>query len=234
LGKRGVYLLPLYPAVALIFAAWWHKLEEGQVQSSWLTRAIAALLAFGCLVSFVIISLYLAANYGMASHPLVDALTKFQNLSNTLRLLIPPSPLLVACLALYATSLYYLIRALLRKHWRATFASVSLVAIASTLLIKFVVLPPVAYERTMKPFMARVTSRVASNAPIFFYRGFDYGAVFYARRHIPRYTKKTPDIKPPFFYSCGRKTGSVLKNDLSSTCWTSAKAAARRTDIGWF
>ncbi len=199
LGKRGVYLLPLYPAVALIFGAWWNKLEEGQVQSSGLTRAITALLAFGCLLSFVIISLYFTANYGLASHRLVDALTRFKNLSHSLRLLIPPSPLVVACFTLYAAALFYLVWALLRKDWRAAFASVSSVAIAFTLLMKFVILPPVAYERTMKPFMARVTEKVDANAPIFFYHGFDYGAVFYARRHIPLFTKKYADMKPPFF-----------------------------------
>jgi hypothetical protein len=199
LGKRGVYLLPLYPAVALIFGAWWNKLEEGQVQSSGLTRAITALLAFGCLLSFMIISLYFAANYGLVSYRLVDALTRSKNLSHSLRLLIPPSTLVVACLVLYAAGLFYLIWALLKKDWRAAFASVSSVAIAFTLLMKFVILPPVAYERTMKPFMARVTDKVDANAPIFFYHGFDYGAVFYARRHIPLFTKKYADMKPPFF-----------------------------------
>jgi len=199
LGKRGVYLLPLYPAIALIFGAWWNKLEEGQVQSSWLARAITALLAFACLLSFVIISLYFAANYGLANHLLVDPVTRFKNLSHSLRLLIPPSTLVVACFALYAAALFYLISALLKKDWHAAFPSVSSVAIAFTLLMRFVILPPVAYERTMKPFMARVTEKVDAHAPIFFYHGFDYGAVFYARRHIPSFTKKYADMKPPFF-----------------------------------
>jgi hypothetical protein len=105
----------------------------------------------------------------------------------------------VACFALYAAALFYLISALLRKDWHAVFASVSSVAIAFTLLMRFVILPPVAYERTMKPFMARVTEKVDAHAPIFFYHGFDYGAVFYARRHIPSFTKKYADMKPPFF-----------------------------------
>jgi len=199
LGKRGVYLLPLYPAVALIFGGWWNKLEEGQVQSSGLTRAITALLAFGCLLSFMIISLYFAANYGLVSYRLVDALTRSKNLSHSLRLLIPPSTLVVACFALYAAALFYLVWALLRKDWRAVFASVSSLAIAVTLLMRFVIFPPVAYQRTMKPFMARVTEKVDAKTPIFFYHGFDYGAVFYARRHIPSFTKKYADMKPPFF-----------------------------------
>src|SRR6266536_1284623 len=40
LGKRGVYLLPLSPTIPLIFGAWWNQLEEGQVQSRGLARAI--------------------------------------------------------------------------------------------------------------------------------------------------------------------------------------------------
>jgi len=30
LGKRGVYILPLYPAFALLFGAWWQQLEQAK------------------------------------------------------------------------------------------------------------------------------------------------------------------------------------------------------------
>jgi hypothetical protein len=35
--------------------------------------------------------------------------------------------------------------------------------------------------------------------PLLFYRAFDYGAVFYARRHIPSYAKNFAGLQPPYF-----------------------------------
>jgi 4-amino-4-deoxy-L-arabinose transferase-like glycosyltransferase len=70
-----------------------------------------------------------------------------------------------------------------------------------------------AQDRTFKPFMARVSQVVGGKTPLFFYQSFDYGALFYARRHIPHYREKlrskqsvrqpacptTSGIEAPFF-----------------------------------
>ncbi len=65
--------------------------------------------------------------------------------------------------------------------------------------MKITVFPPMAYELTMKPFMARVQEKINPKMPLIFYRGFDYGAVFYAGRHIPRYVTEARKLKPPFY-----------------------------------
>ncbi len=78
-------------------------------------------------------------------------------------------------------------------------ASVSLIAFSFAMIMKNAVFPPIVFERTMKPFMSRVNEKIDPNLPLVFYRGFDLGAVFYARRHIPSYETKAHDLKPPFF-----------------------------------
>jgi len=44
--------------------------------------------------------------------------------------------------------------------------------------------PALAEQRTFKPFMENVRGVVDPKDHLYFYRAFDYGAVFYARRHI--------------------------------------------------
>jgi len=44
--------------------------------------------------------------------------------------------------------------------------------------------PALAAQRTFKPFMESVRGVVEADDDLYFYRAFDYGAVFYARRHI--------------------------------------------------
>jgi len=52
--------------------------------------------------------------------------------------------------------------------------------------------PILGRDRTYKPFMAETLRLVGDSDRLFFYRKFDYGAVFYARRHIP-VTEHLPD-----------------------------------------
>jgi 4-amino-4-deoxy-L-arabinose transferase-like glycosyltransferase len=199
LGKRGVYILPLYPAMALLFGAWWDRLERGEVEHAWLTRVIGFCLAIACALSLAIVGIYAAASYGLPGQTFAASIEQFKDISRTLQPLLHPSQLVVACFALYTVSLVYLIWALLKKDWRRTFASITLIAIAISLMIESVILSPIAFERTMKPFMARVAQNVDANSPLLFYRAFDRGAVFYAHRHIPHYAEKAGELKPPFF-----------------------------------
>jgi hypothetical protein len=48
--------------------------------------------------------------------------------------------------------------------------------------------------------MERVRQEVDVNTPLLFYRSFDFGALFYAHRHIPLYPDDGEPFKPPFFW----------------------------------
>jgi 4-amino-4-deoxy-L-arabinose transferase-like glycosyltransferase len=198
-GKRGVYILPLYPPTALLFGAWWQRLEESTENKNPLTRIIGFLVAYSCLFILVALCFHFAAESGLVRWSLLAWLTKFKNLSRILRSLASPSPLVVACLLIYAAGVSYLIWALLKQNWRLVFASLASIAVASSVIMEITIFPPLAYELTLKPFMARVQEKINPEVPLIFYRGFDYGAVFYAGRHIPRYVTEARNLKPPFY-----------------------------------
>ena len=66
-------------------------------------------------------------------------LTKFKNLSHILRGLIPPSPLIAACLLIYAASVLCFTWALLKQNWRLVFASLASITIAVSVVMKITV-----------------------------------------------------------------------------------------------
>jgi hypothetical protein len=103
------------------------------------------------------------------------------------------------CLGLYLAALCGLVWALFRRNWRFTFAAVSLMTLAVSGIMKNDVFSPVAWERTMKPFVMRVNRQIAVDQPLVFYRDADYGVMFYAHRHIPTYGAQASKLKPPFF-----------------------------------
>ncbi|HEY1234247.1 MAG TPA: glycosyltransferase family 39 protein [Candidatus Binatia bacterium] len=199
LGKRGVYILPLYPAFALLFGAWWQQIGEGKSRAvsiaRWLTGAfIAASVAatFG-------VALYYAAEHGLIDPKYVAGLTTSKNTARVLAFLTEASPFKGLWLGLYLAALCGLLWALFRRNWRFTFAALSLITLAVSSLINSFVYSAMASERTMKPFVMRVNQRIAADKSLLFYRDTDYGVMFYARRHIPAYAAKVAQLQPPFF-----------------------------------
>jgi 4-amino-4-deoxy-L-arabinose transferase-like glycosyltransferase len=199
LGKRGVYILPLYPAFALLLGAWWQQLEQDASGLVSLARWIGFTFMTASLAISLGFSFYYAAQYGLIDAQYVAGLTRFKNLTRALPLLANMSVVTAMCLGLYLAALCGLAWTLFRRNWRFTFAAVSLMALAVSGIIKSDVLSPVAWERTMKPFMMRVNQQVSVDQPLVFYRDADYGVMFYAHRHIPAYAAEAAKLKPPFF-----------------------------------
>lgn len=199
LGKRGVYILPLYPAFALLLGAWWQQLEQDASRLVSLARWIGFTFMTGSLAISLGFSFYYAAQYGLIDPQYVAGLTRFKNLTRALPLLANMSVVTAMCLGLYLAALCGLAWALFTRNWRFTFAAISLMTLAVSGIIKSDVFSPVAWERTMKPFVMRVNQRIAVDQPLVFYRDADYGAMFYARRHIPVYAGEAGKLKPPFF-----------------------------------
>jgi hypothetical protein len=197
-GKRGIYILPLYPAAALLFAVWWLKMEKGEVRGFKFVRAIGYYIA---ALYLAIPGVFLARNLGwdiFAGMRAGDARTHAE-FSLVLRSLQAPSWPVWACLALSALAAWILIWALIKKKREVVFVSLFVGVIVTVLAIKEVYFPAMSAERTLKPFMMRVGKVVDNESRLFFYRSFDYGAIFYAGRHIHEYPDKAPFPKPPFY-----------------------------------
>src|SRR4029079_13524356 len=59
-GKRGNYLLPLYPALAMLLGVWWQELADGSLQLSpvarRMARVVALLICAGLVLTLVLLT----------------------------------------------------------------------------------------------------------------------------------------------------------------------------------
>ena len=198
-SKRTVYLLPAYPAGALLLGL---VLGPGPEESG-----PRRLVAWGFLAAAAVIGVVGVAALVVAAGIPVGEL---------LRPLLKPKDLQGALVALDALGAQRWWTALAGgamvggaalvareapgAHWLR--ANLALTA-ALVLGILFVALPvegAIARSRTLKPFLADVTALVGDR-PLAFFRAFDYGAVYYAGRHIENWDGDLadPTAEPPPF-----------------------------------
>jgi hypothetical protein len=198
-GKRAVYLLPLYPALALLFGAWWAQLEKANVDADWLTRGIGFVVAISSGLVLSALSIYFVTRHDAASVPYIfNRPVKLGNLLPVLRSMTPPSTMLWGGLVLLGGGVLLLLTALVRRKWNLTFIALSGIAVVLMALVRANYDPFIASQRTLKPFATRIREKVDLRTPVVFYGAFDYGTVFYSRRHIASYKDKAGELKRPY------------------------------------
>lgn len=187
-SKRTVYLLPIYPAVALLLGDWWRRIADDPAAVSPLLtgvlRAVSVVMAVGIVVAILVL---LAAGFGAEPFPWLQSLLHPKDQANL--------PLLESLLrtrfvsfALFAAALVPMMAiffvSLRQKNWSLLFAALVAFVASGEAVIDEVFQPALAEQRSFKPFMESVRGVVEERDDLSFYRAFDYGAVFYARRHI--------------------------------------------------
>lgn len=190
-GKRSNYVLPLYPAIALLFGAWWHELIEGTMASALWVKRLARVCAFVLLSAFALIVIVLIAHSaGFDLDHLVSPLLHPRDRANlplVAQGLQSQFAVVLVWLVMLALATVWYFLGLHRDQWMYVFAALTVAVSSSLYFANALFHPLLAWERTYRPFMRGVSSTV-KDAPLYFYQdAFDYGAIFYAGRHIPSY-----------------------------------------------
>lgn len=201
-GKRTVYILPIYPALALLLGVWWQELRRGTVHLpplfTWVLRG-SGYVSFLTVVLAILIVLGQVVGYDLLAlirpflHPKDQSNLPFFSNVVTQH---PVAFLLwftvvgpVACL------LPWSIR---RRYWGHLFLALVAFTFGTFLLVNTVFQPIVAKARTFRPFMMRVHQHVGA-APLFFHKAFDNGALYYANRRVPFYEAGLVPQEQSFF-----------------------------------
>jgi hypothetical protein len=191
-GKRSNYILPLYPAVALLLGIWWQELVDGSLAFSPLVKRLARVCASILCVGFSLMIVFLIAHG--AGLDLAHLVSPFlhprdrANLPLVAQSLQSHFPIVLVWLSMLIFAMGWYCWGLKRDQWMSVCAALT-VSISSSLYFTNALFHPLlAQERTYKPFILGARSTV-KDAPLFFYKdAYDYGAIFYAGRHIPSYT----------------------------------------------
>jgi 4-amino-4-deoxy-L-arabinose transferase-like glycosyltransferase len=198
LGKRAVYILPLYPAFALILGAWWKSLDRENTTDAWLASAVGYVLAAVSLVTVGRIIFFLVgSNSPQAQHlfPLVRNPITLDDLQSFFTLSLP----LWMGLSVFGAASLLIFFSVPRKKWDAAFVAITMMATAATLLMKTTYYPAIASKRTLKSFAIRLRENIDPQTPLLFYNALDYGTIFYSRRHIADYAQQIDGLRPPVF-----------------------------------
>jgi 4-amino-4-deoxy-L-arabinose transferase-like glycosyltransferase len=183
-GKRAVYLLPIYPALALLLAVWFQQQLESHGIRTWFFRLIAGfaaltgvlliLLAFGDLWSrdpgwfFAPVQWLLKpkdrANFLVIKNELANFGWKFDAAS-----------LLSALLWLSIASYLW------RDRLRAVAWQFVLLAVVFSYLSRGLIVPEIAAPKSYREFMIEVNRRVRPDQKLLIYGGFNSDPVLYYR-----------------------------------------------------
>ncbi len=201
-SKRSVYLLAMYPALALLLGWWWDETARvPQAESRWNATIVSwfGWILFGVLVPLVLVVLLealgvpLAVTVGKwlpADAGSYCALTSDVIRSDRWRLL----GLLVAS----AGALYSMLRAARERQWLGIFAGLWATTALVLMAVRLSILPAVAERLSLRDFMAEVRHTVGADGGLAFYKTFDYGAVFYWQGHIPIFEGEWPAGAPQY------------------------------------
>ncbi len=191
-GKRANYLLPLYPALALLLGVWWQELVEGSFRVSPVVKRLVRVVSLVVCVTLALAVIVLAAHgLGGDLEHLVSPFLHPRDLSNlpvVSESLQQQFAVVGVWLAMLVLALGWYVWGWKNDQWMYVFAALTVASSSTLYFTKALFHPLLAQERTYKPFMLGVRSTV-KNAPLYFYHGaYDYGAIFYAARRIPVYT----------------------------------------------
>jgi hypothetical protein len=188
-GKRTVYLLPVYPAAALLLGAWWRNLATDPGSGSPVLLRMLRWVAVG-LAAALVIAIALLLAVGFSSEPLawLRPVLHEKDRANLplLEILIRQRfmgfVLFVAALVPMIGTWLLSVR---QKNWSLLFAALVAFVASGEAVIDVMFEPALAEQRSFKPFMEAVRVVVEPEDSLSFYRAFDYGAVFYAQRRVP-------------------------------------------------
>ncbi len=183
-GKRPVYLLPLYPAVSLLLAAWFYDANEVPGPRLLIYRAIALFAGFsGALLLVITLGALWSHDQGWFFAPIAQLL-KPKDRANLMavRNQLENFGWAFTAVALMASALWF---SLARSLWRARMRSVAYQLVMVSLLHGFViwsvVMPVIAQAKSYRAFMTQVNQQVNAGDKLYLYGSFNSDPVVFYR-----------------------------------------------------
>lgn len=189
-GKRAVYILPIYPAAALLVGAWWSRLTREEMAGAGIyanvLRGIGYVLALLGVAAIVALTIH---KLGMDLSGLIKPLLNHRDRANLpllSEILRHRYWVVLAYLLPTAGAAIALATAARGRSWRVVFVAIAALVVPIATLSNSVLAVELSARRSLAPFAAEVKKLVPADEPLVFYEMFDYGTAYYLRRHVPR------------------------------------------------
>ncbi len=235
-GKRSNYLLPLYPAAALLAG---RELAELLARAS--SRSGERVLTLCGIVVAVLISIVavvlVAWRLGLEPwNPLLPLLHRQD------RVMLPAIAAKIGAPSLAALGVAFLLAggflvATLSRAWRTLYALGGLTMLLLAWTASLLVSPLEAELKSFAPFAERVAARVRPEAPLVFLRQADFAVLFYLRRHVAVEPADFGAIPKPGWALVWEKDWGALSEEArrnAEVVEVSPRASASRADTHLF
>jgi len=200
-SKRGVYLLPLYPAVCLLVGWWAAALLRGTTPARWLPRVLAPLawVLAALLALLAIVALGEALGAGLLET--AAQLTAPRTARDLALVAAAPAQdwiTLAVCLALAASAAVALACGAGARRWGIAFAALLCCTAAVTYGVRMIVLPALAEGETPRHLALALRRVVPDPADLHTGPSFDYGTLFYWGEPMPVYDPASASEPPDY------------------------------------
>lgn len=198
-SKRGVYLLALYPGLALLAAYAWHRWDEAAGEFARYARAIRVVAHCAATLSVIVGLVVASVQLGLPVQRLLEWLgTRHADAwvaARTLQAL--PFVQTAATLLAFAIPLWLAGRWLRARQIRRGLLAIFAGVWAATVGVRTVILPAYAEQVTLRDFMRAVRNH-AGTSPVYFYGTFDYQAAYYSFGRLPVHEGEIDNDGPRF------------------------------------
>jgi len=200
-SKRGVYLLSLYPAVALLVAWQFEEQRRTAPGDRWLLHALVPVAALLFVVVAALAGVAAAATLGLpvgaAIQHLLPPATPPYGIAVG-ELLADGGAVLFGALAVALAGCVLNVEATRAGSWSRTFAGVLVTTVAVIVIANAVVMPAIAARESARTFVARAERVLTPEDSVAFYRTPSYAVLYYWNRPLPVYTGSTADRGPRY------------------------------------
>lgn len=183
-SKRGVYLLPLYPAVALLLGWWLARLWHGDERPARLA-ALLRLILWPLALLLALLALAVAAEAaGLPLLAWLPALGRGRSAAHLTEI--------VAAAALLGAL------AAGRRRFRLLFAGLLGLTAAVVLIVRLAVMPAIGAAETRRDFAAALRAALADPAALHTVPSLDYGTLFHWGTAMPVYDPRAGGEPPRY------------------------------------
>jgi hypothetical protein len=199
-GKRTVYLLPIYPALSLLLAAWFYGARESIGARLMVYRGIALFAGLTGVLLLIITPGAVWSHDQDWIFSLIEGLLKPKDQANLaiVRQHLDDFGRGFTAVSLLASALWL---ALTRSLWlgksRSAAQQMALVAVLQGFINWSVVMPAIAETESYRDFMSEVNDRVKPGEPLYIHGRFNSDAVvFYRGEAIQRIGRPPEEVAP--------------------------------------
>ncbi len=197
-SKRGVYLLPLYPAVALLLG-WWSERAVSGLATLPLPRPLRALVLWPLALLFAILATLSLAHW--SGLPLLDflaALVRGRSAAHLREIAAAAAASGHLFATLFAVAAVAALLAALARRAAVLLPALFVCTAAVALVVRLLVLPALGAAETRRPFVERLRAGLADPSQLHTAPGLDYGTLFYWGRALPVYDPARGGAPPPY------------------------------------